>query len=65
MYTRIVDVERDALLVREMHQEASGIRIFRAGDRIQLLNPKSLIPFSERIIRDVEYINSRSFLFES
>ncbi len=58
MYTRIVDVERDALLVREMHQEASGIRIFRAGDRIQLLNPKSLIPFSERIIRDVEYINS-------
>ena len=64
MYTRIVDVERDALTVREMHQEASGIRIFRAGDRIQILNQKSLIPFAERIIRFVEYINAEIIRLE-
>lgn len=58
MYTRIVEKEENALLVREMHIEAKGIRIYRAGERIQVLAPDTLIPYTEKTITEVEYINA-------
>lgn len=64
MYTRVIGAEENALFVREMHQDATGIRIFRAGDRIQVLDRKTLIPFVERVIREVEYINAEVIRLE-
>lgn len=58
MYTRVIGTEKDALLLREVHRDSTGIRIFREGDRIQVLDQKTLIPFAERSIREVEYINA-------
>lgn len=64
MYTRVIGVEKDALFLREMHRDATGIRIFRDGDSIQVLDQKTLIPFVERVIRKVEYINSEVIRLE-
>ncbi len=58
MYTRIVDKSEHELFVREVHSQAKGIRIYRAGDRIQILEPAPLIPYTEKTIKEVEYINA-------
>lgn len=57
IYTRIVGKGKRELLVREMHHQALGIRIYREGDRIQALPPSSLIPYAEATVKAVEYIN--------
>ena len=58
MYTKVVRKANNELFVKEMHEAAKGIRIFRVGDRIQILNPTSLIPYTEKTITEIEYINS-------
>ncbi len=58
MYTRIHAKGDHELLVREEHPQARGIRIYRAGDRIQILQPDSLIPYTEKTVKAVEYINA-------
>lgn len=58
MYTKIVGKSERELFVREVHPQAKGIRIYRAGDRIQALRPDSLIPYTEKTITEVEYINA-------
>ena len=58
MYTRIVDKTESELFVNEVHSQAKGIRIYRAGDRIQILKPDSLIPYTEKSIKEVEYVNA-------
>jgi hypothetical protein len=57
IYTRIVGKGERELLVREMHNQATGIRIYRPGDRVQALKPAPLIPYAELTVRTVEYIN--------
>lgn len=57
MYTRIIDRKGRELFVKEMHNEAKGIRIFRAGDRIRALDPESLIPYAYKTVEEVEYLN--------
>lgn len=57
MYTSIFDKTEHELFVHEVHEEAKGIRIYRAGDRIQILKPNTLIPYTEKTVREVEYIN--------
>ena len=57
IYTRIVGKGEKELLVREMHNQATGIRIYRPGDRVQALKPAPLIPYAELTVRTVEYIN--------
>jgi len=58
MYTKVVRKANNELFVKEMHEAAKGIRIFRVGDRIQILDPVSLIPYTEKTITEIEYINS-------
>lgn len=58
MYTRILRAEGCELLVREMHEDSRLIRIFRAGDRIAALRPDTLLPYAERTVREVEYVNA-------
>ena len=58
MYTRVAKKSSHEILVQEMHEEAKGIRFFRQGDKVQILKPDSLIPYTEKTIVDLEYINS-------
>ena len=57
IYTRVIDRRGNELFVKEMHNEAKGIRIYKAGDRIQALDPESLLPYVEKTVKEVEYIN--------
>lgn len=58
MYTRIVGKGEKELFVRQMHEEATGIRIYRPGDRVQALEPAPLIPYATLTVRTVEYLNN-------
>lgn len=57
MYTKILNKSDNELFVREMHEQSRGIQIYRNGDKIQILNPDSLIPYTEKTIKLVEYLN--------
>ena len=59
MYTRVIDVKGKEILLRQMHVEATGIRIFHKGDRIRALPTDTLIPYEEHTVEEVEYINDR------
>ncbi len=57
IYARVESVSGREIFVREVHGQAKGIRVFREGDRIQAVNFNSLIPYTEKSIEAVEYIN--------
>lgn len=59
IYTRVVSVKEREILVRQMHVEATGIRIFHPGDRIRALPTDTLIPYGEYTVEEVDYINDR------
>ena len=60
MYIRIEGIGEDEIFVREVHSQAKGIRVLRAGDRVQILHPKTLIPYTEKTVKVAEYINEDS-----
>ncbi len=64
MYTRIARKTKTELFVTEVQEEAKGIKIFNAGDRIQILNPQTLIPYAEKTIKEVTYINADTIRLE-
>ncbi len=57
MYTRVEKICGNEMFVREVHNQAKGIKIFREGDRIQAVNFNSLIPYTEKTVEAIEYIN--------
>ena len=59
IYTRVLDVKGKEILLRQMHIEATGIRIFHKGDRIRALPTDTLIPYGEYTVESVDYINDR------
>ncbi|MBR2354265.1 MAG: right-handed parallel beta-helix repeat-containing protein [Clostridia bacterium] len=59
MYTRVLEVKGREVLLRQMHIEAMGIRIFHKGDRVRALPTDTLIPYEEHTVEEVEYINDR------
>ncbi len=59
MYTRVLEAKENEILVRQMHIEATGIRIFHKGDRIRALPTDTLIPYAEYTVESAEYINDR------
>lgn len=58
MYTKVAKKTEREIFVQEMHESAKGIRFFRKGDKMQFLHRDSLIPYTEKTIVDLEYINS-------
>ena len=58
IYTRIVEKSGRELFLKEMHKDARGIRIIGKGDRLSILKPDTLLPYTEITVSDVEYINS-------
>jgi hypothetical protein len=57
MYTSIEKVCGNEIFVREVHNQSKGIKIYRDGDKIQAVNVNSLIPYAEKTIKKVEYLN--------
>lgn len=57
VFTRIVDKTDDHLLIRYMHPQAKGLNIYEKGDKIAVLDSKSLIPKGHYVISDVEVVN--------
>ena len=57
MYARVERVEGNEIFIREVHHQSKGIKVFRGGDRIQFVNPDSLIPYEENVIEQAEYLN--------
>ncbi len=57
IYARVESVSGHEMLVREVHGQAKGIKVFREGDRIQAVNFNSLIPYTEKTIEKAEYVN--------
>ena len=60
MYIRIEKVGDGEVFVREVHSQAKGIRVLREGDKVQLLDANSLIPYAEKTVQEAEYINGDS-----
>lgn len=60
MYIRIEKVGEDEIFLREVHSQSKGIRVLCEGDKVQLLDAKSLIPYVEKTVKEVEYINEDS-----
>lgn len=57
MYIRIEKIGDSEIFVREVHSQSKGIRVLREGDKVQLLNATSLIPYVEKTVKEAEYIN--------
>ena len=60
MYIRVEKIGDSEIFVREVHSQSKGIRIIREGDHIQLLHPKTLIPYVQKTVKVAEYINEDS-----
>ena len=57
IYTRIISKGNNEIFVKEMQGEARGIRIYKIGDKVSIVNKKSLISYAEKTIADVVYVN--------
>lgn len=64
MYTKIINKSDNAVFVREVHVDSKGIKIFRPGDVIQILKPDTVIPYTQKTISAVEFINSDTIRLE-
>ncbi len=58
MYTRIINKTDNEIFVKEMHFQATGIKIFKVGDVLEAVSVDSLIPYTQKTVKSVEYINS-------
>lgn len=57
IYTKIVQKGDGWILVRQMHEQSTGIRIYRKGDTLEVLHPKTLLPYQRFVLEEAEYIN--------
>ena len=59
IYLRVVSrLSEKELLIKEMHHQALNLPVLRAGDKIQALDPDSLIPYTEKTVHSVQFVNS-------
>lgn len=57
IYTKIILKTDKEIFVKEMHPESKGIKLYKAGDTVSIVNKKSLISYSEKKLVNVEYFN--------
>ncbi len=62
IYTRIIAKGERSITVRQMHHESTGIRIYAPGDLLQILPPDTLLPYTKKTVKSVEYINDECFV---
>ena len=58
VYVRVIDrISSKELLLRQMHFQATGLKIFAPGDKVQALTPETLIPYTEKTVKSIDVIN--------
>ncbi len=58
VFVRVIGKEQNnALLVKQMHFQATGLNIFNKGDKVQALKVDSLIPYTQITVKEIDYIN--------
>lgn len=57
IYTRIISKDEHRLTVQFMHPETQGTPIYRPRDKLQILQPDVLLPYTQRTLQSVEVIN--------
>lgn len=58
VYTKIISKDEEYITVKFMHSACKGINIYNKGDKIEVLNPLTLIPYHEFTVEAVEVINT-------
>lgn len=58
IYTKIIDITKNQILVKYMHHQAKGLDIYDVGSQIQIVDPLSLLPKENFKITKVEVLNS-------
>lgn len=58
VFTRIIKVKPDSIIVRYSHYQCRGIGIFEDGCRISVLRDGSLIPYADKTVVKVNEINT-------
>ncbi len=56
-YTSIIAKDGRDIYVKEMHEQALGLKIYKPGDCIKVMPRDTLLPYAERKIVAVEYLN--------
>lgn len=58
VFLRVIDKPSDKeLLIKQMHYQATGLPVLEKGERVQALDPASLIAYAENVVSDVEVVN--------
>lgn len=58
IFNRIEDIGENYIIIKYVHADTKGIDIYKNGDKIQVLNSETLIPYREYLVDKVEIINS-------
>lgn len=58
IYTRIISIDENKMIVKYMHHEATGINIYDVGDKVDIVSPDSLLPKGSYTVTDVEILNT-------
>ena len=57
IFTKITDRTDEYIVVRYMHESAKGIGIYNIGDKISVVNPRSLVGNQHYTVKNVEVVN--------
>ena len=58
IYVRILEkLGTNELLVKQMHFQATGLNIFDKGDKVQMLKTDTLLPYTQKTVKEVVKIN--------
>ncbi|MEE1048067.1 MAG: right-handed parallel beta-helix repeat-containing protein [Clostridia bacterium] len=57
IYTKIIGKTDKTLTVKYMHPDAVGVGLYKKGDRIEICNPKTLLPEKVCTIESVKVLN--------
>lgn len=57
IFTKITDRTDEYIVVRYMHESAKGIGIYNIGDKISVVNPRSLVGDQHYTVKNVEVVN--------
>ena len=58
IFNRIEKKGEDYIIIKYVHADTKGIDIYKKGDKLQILDSETLIPYSEHTVEGVEVINA-------
>ncbi len=64
IHHRIIDINGNTVTVRCMQPNCRGFEMYFAGDAVEFINGKTLIPYGRANVLSVEHINDTDFVLE-